>query len=303
MALTFELQTSDAISFNDFINHASEVVKRNMPETVLDCTEQLQKLSNNKYFLINFLNTELKEYLNFQTANVYSAQTLLLHQTPHYYIRANAWPVMESKEVSVAKNIAKHQNELSIYQRAHDHNFSFLTVGYFGGGYTTEIWEYDNDEVIGFIGEIINLNYLETTKLPKGKSMFYRASKDIHIQNPSDDYSISINVIPISDKDVEKEQYYFDVDTQMISGIVPTVGSGRHMLFDLAKKFHDQKTLDLVTSISENHEIPYMRLKAFDSLSTMTGESEHMWQRASRDNHPIVHRHANLVLEGKKRSF
>ena len=43
------------------------------------------------------------------------------------------------------------------YHVPHDHNFSFLTVGYLGPGYWSEYYEYDYGEVVGMPGEKVDL--------------------------------------------------------------------------------------------------------------------------------------------------
>jgi hypothetical protein len=298
MALSFDLKTDSAISFEEFTAFASDTILINEPDSVLECTEKFQQLSNNNEFLPSYVNAQLEQYLNFQTNNLYTSQTLIVHSTPKYIIRANAWPVVGKQEIKSARTIDKQQQDLFFFLKAHDHNFSFLTVGYLGGGYTTEIWEYNNDSVVGFTGEKVELKYLETTKLPKGKAMYYKASKDIHIQYPPDDYSISLNLIPNAAKLVlEKEQYYFDVETQTISGITPTSGSGRHLLFDLAQMFSNDVTVELIDKIAEVHTVPYMRVKAYESLAALSGDANRIWEKALNDKHYMVSERDKLSLK------
>src|SRR3546814_33924 len=71
------------------------------------------------------------------------------------------------------------------YGKAHDHNFSFLTVGYMGPGYWSEYYEYDYANVAGYVGEKVNLRYIEKSKLDEGKVMLYRIHRDVHLQLPA----------------------------------------------------------------------------------------------------------------------
>ncbi|WP_395641409.1 hypothetical protein [Rudaea sp.] len=124
-------------------------------------------------------------------------------------------------------------DEVFLYEKAHDHNFHLLTLGYFGGGYRTILFEYDNALVRGIVGESVSVSYLEDTKLASGRVMLYRENRDIHAQFPSEDFSISINIISSGGR--HKRQYEFDIDLKpsttsaMISkhlvGYMPTIYS------------------------------------------------------------------------------
>ncbi len=69
----------------------------------------------------------------------------MLHRASEkYFIRANFWP---SPRDSVFKLSGTSP---FFYGLPHDHNFSFLTVGYLGPGYWSEYYEYDYAAVTGF---------------------------------------------------------------------------------------------------------------------------------------------------------
>jgi hypothetical protein len=292
MALSYDLKTTEEISFKEFVEIVTKTVKKEDTESLIDCVEPLQKLSNNRTFLSEYINNELNNYVEFQNNNGYSAQTLMLHNSPFFYVRANAW----EKLASTNKEI-KEQEDLFFFLRAHDHNFSFLTVGYLNDGYTTKIWEYDNDKVIGYPNEEVELKFLEKTTLPQGKAMIYRESKDIHAQYPPEEYSVSLNIILNSFNTLRKEQYYFDLKNQKIAGLVPSGGTGKHLILELAKQYNTPETFPIIENIAVNHEIPYVRAKAYETLSILSGNDKKYWQQALRDNHKIVSGHAKLILE------
>lgn len=183
------------------------------------------------------------------------------------------------------------------FLRAHDHNFAFLTVGYLNDGYTTEIWEYDNEKVVGYPDEKVDLHFLERTTLPQGKAMIYQESRDIHAQYPPNEYSISLNIILNSFNTLRKEQYYFDLKNQKIAGLVPSGGTGKHLILELAKQYNTAETLPIIENIALNHEIPYVRAKAYETLSALSGNDKNYWLKALNDNHKIVSGHAKLILE------
>ena|SRR5258708_40346341 len=95
-------------------------------------------LSNNRNFLSTFLISELKNIADFQPMNYYTAQTIMLGGVSNkFYLRANVWvPARLLHKVN-----GEGEKRLFSFERPHDHNFDFVTVGYFGGGYQTDIYE------------------------------------------------------------------------------------------------------------------------------------------------------------------
>ena len=106
------------------------------------------------------------------------------------------------------------------YGVPHDHNFSFLTVGYLGPGYWSDYYEYDYGAVVGFPGEDVALRFVEKSRLEQGKVMLYRAHRDIHLQLPADAMSVSLNILETSHNSVFRDQYRFDVERSKIAGIM-----------------------------------------------------------------------------------
>src|SRR3546814_20111803 len=76
------------------------------------------------------------------------------------------------------------------YHVPHDHNFSFLTVGYLGPGYWSEYYEYEYDKVVGYPGEAVDLRFVERSRLEEGKVILYRAHRDLPTQLPADEMSV-----------------------------------------------------------------------------------------------------------------
>jgi hypothetical protein len=294
MAISYTLNTSEIISFKELTDFVTETLDPDDVDTLAACTEKLQMLSNNESFITEIIHEELSDTKLFQANNTHSAQSLMLFKHPKYYMRLNIWPPSSERE-----DIRQWQDQLYFYLRAHDHNFNFLTVGYYGSGYGTELWEYDSESVVGYAGESVDLTFLEKTRLPKGKAMLYRASKDIHSQFPPEDYSVSINILPTTLNIVRKEQFYFDLDNKTIVGTAANNGTGRYLMLNLAAKFGNGKTVNLLQDLAHTHEIPYVRLKAFDALSVLTNDRTRIWSEAMNDDHKIVSGHAKLFLEGK----
>lgn len=283
MALSFNLETEKDILFEDFIDHAKKTIDPRQPMTLLECREELQMLTNNRSFVTDFINNELSDLDAFQKGNAHTVQSLMMYQNPKFYVRLNAWPTLSSNP-----NVNIWQKELYQTLKAHDHNFWFLTTGYMGGGYTTEIWEYDYGSVIGYKGEDVDIRFLERTTLPRGKSMLYRASTDIHTQIAPTDYSLSLNVMLISNEPLEREQFYFDLETKKIAGNTNTALTTRYMMFDLAAIAGDERSRKLVDKIAHTHELPHIRLKGFQTLSSLSDNKSAIWKDALSDPNKIV---------------
>ena len=113
----------------------------------------LKRLANNRGFLAEIALAELKDRCHRQSAsNRYSSQVIMLHRASEkYFIRANFWP---SPKDSVFRTSGTSP---FFYHVPHDHNFSFLTVGYLGPGYWSDYYEYDYGQVVGVPGEAVDL--------------------------------------------------------------------------------------------------------------------------------------------------
>ena len=176
---------------------------------------QLKRLANDRDFLAALIMNELKRRCSGQVReNQYSAQVILLHGTKDYIVRANFWPALKD-------SVIRHSGtDPFFYGVAHDHNFSFLTVGYFGPGYWSDYYEYDYDTVVGYPGEHVNLKFIEKARLEEGKVMLYRAHQDVHLQLPADEMSISLNIVEASHSSAFRDQYRFDLEGSKIDGIM-----------------------------------------------------------------------------------
>jgi hypothetical protein len=181
----------------------------------------LRRLANNREFLAELAIEELKDRCTRQSLeNRYSSQVIMLHRASEkFFIRANFWP-SERDSLYKASGTSPF-----FYHVPHDHNFSFLTVGYLGPGYWSEYYEYDYESVVGLPGEKVDLKYIEKARLEPGKVMLYRAHRDIHDQLPADDLSVSINIMEASNRLPFLSQYRFDVKKCEVAGILTRTAS------------------------------------------------------------------------------
>ncbi|MCG6119435.1 MAG: transposase, partial [Blastomonas sp.] len=95
-----------------------------------------------------------------------------------WFMRANIWP-------SAQEAVMRESGEAAfVYGLAHDHNFDFLTVGYFGPGYRSDHYEVDPARIIGKAGDAVDLRFVGSSVLHLGRVMHYRARRDVHCQYP-----------------------------------------------------------------------------------------------------------------------
>ena len=236
----------------------------------------LKKLANNRDFLAELAVAELKDRCSRQSLeNRYSSQVLMLHRASEkFFIRANFWP---SERDSVLRSSGASP---FFYHVPHDHNFSFLTVGYLGPGYWSEYYEYDYDGVVGLPGEKVDLRFVEKARLEPGKVMLYRAHRDVHDQLPADDMSVSINIMEASNRLPFLDQYRFDVGKCEIAGILTRTAS--EALLALAANHDGDNGRDLVESFAASHPCDRIRFSALRELAGAAPDMDAGLERLAR---------------------
>jgi len=253
-------------------------------ESVFETAGALAGLATDHRLLTRAMNDQLSDWANFQRANRYSATSLILDSGDGYFVRANVW-------LPVASEVDSHQLEDSVssYEIPHDHNFTFLTVGYIGPGYRTRIWEYDPSTVIGLPGEHVDLTFLEETHLEPGKVMLYRASRDVHTQARPEALSVSLNLMISDQEKLKRDQFYFDTDKGLLDGTVLSDNTGRLLMCDLAGLVGDDETLSLLDSLAEGHPADRVRWHATEAAAQLHPDAAGpRLERALRDESRLV---------------
>ena len=235
--------------------------------SIARCATLLAGLQRNRAFLADRVIAALKtSYADQLEINRYSAQVFLLHRSPRgFYLRANLWPAA-GDAVTTASGPAAFS-----YGVAHDHNFSFLTVGYFGPGYVSDYYEVDPEAVDGRRGEPLALKFVERSQLSEGKMMLYRAHRDIHRQLPPESLSVSLNIMDEGDHVPWRDQYIVDLDRQAQGrGTIakrPTLTSSE-MLLRCAVHLSDDAH-DIAAHFAKAHPVPRVRANAIAALAAV----------------------------------
>jgi hypothetical protein len=217
---------------------------------------QLKKLANDRDFLADMMIAELKQRCDGQVRdNQYGASVVMLHgRSSKFFIRANFWPALKD-------SVIRHSGtDPFFYGVPHDHNFSFLTVGYLGPGYWSEYYEYDYADVVGYPGEDVALRFIEKSALDRGKVMLYRAHKDIHLQLPADAMSVSLNIVETSYSPVFRDQYRFDLERSKVDGIINRISL--EPMLALAAHHGGGEGEDLLASFAAAHPSDRIRWSA-----------------------------------------
>jgi hypothetical protein len=229
--------------------HAIEDERGSAP-FVERCAEALAKLANNRRLIdahIGAVGSAAEWARRFSPP-----QSFFLGQTDRFAVRANIWLPPRAGQSA----IGKFEQDLYAYELAHNHDVNFLTVGFFGPGYETDLYEIDDEAVAGEAGEPVDLGPARRVQLTQGTVIYFRAHKDIHIQHEPKSLSISINLMFDTDRS-GKEQLVFDVARQVVVGPPPGVTIGRwEGLLKLAAIAGGEETDRLLERIAAEHDNP-----------------------------------------------
>jgi hypothetical protein len=246
---------------------------------------ELKKLANNRNFLADLMIAELKDRCAGQVRdNQYSAQVVMLHSSSRkFFMRANIWP-------AEADSVVRHSGmNPFFYGVPHDHNFSFLTVGYLGPGYWSDYYEYDYDTVVGYPGEKVDLRFVERARLDTGKVMLYRAHKDIHLQLPADKMSVSLNIVEASHSISFRDQYRFNIERGEVDGIMTRMSL--EPMLTLCAHFGGEEGADLLESFAKAHpseRIRWCALRARAGAETDWSARLGLFEEAARGSSLLV---------------
>ncbi len=291
MALTIPCNTTRVVGIDEFIDYAHSNVDLRDQDSIAAAATMFRGLANDRELVVSRINQQVKT--QFKSQAVASAQVIYLGEGREFYIRANVWP----SNADIASGRV-YQDQFS-YHQAHDHNYNFMTVGYHGPGYVTEIYEYDHDQLEGFVGEQVDFRFLERTHFSSGMVMLYRASKDVHIQYPPDDLSITLNFM-ISTPEVRvRDQYFFDLESKTLVDYPAELdGSRRVSVLRMAGHVGNANTQQLLDDLARSHPCRRTRLAAYEALAQINpADSAHIWEAARRDRERLVFQTAAEKLQ------
>lgn len=280
MALTLLPDARQVLSLDEYVDHIRGINLSDW-DALADSAPLLRALANDRTLVVQRINQEIEK--SFRASYLPSAQTIFLGGGENFYVRAAIWPS------SAAVSSGHLYQDKFAYHIAHDHNFSFLTVNYLGPGYETEIYEYNYETVEGYPGESVDLRFLEKVRFTQGV-MLYRASKDVHIQYPPQELSVTLNLMVSKPDIAARDQYYFDATRKVIIECAPDTGASKNVsLMRLAGYLGDGTTYDLLTKLAKHHPNRRARLQAYEALAMQQPErADGVWESACNDPAPLV---------------
>ena len=257
MPRVIETDAEETIELGALVEALEEAFDPSDEEAMGEWAPALRRLANNRTFLGDLVVEELKRHCAGQAArNPYGPQVILLHGgSRRFLLRANLWP---GEGDSVVVNSG---TDTFFYGVPHDHNFSFLTVGYLGPGYRSDYYEFDYERVLGVAGEPAEIRFVERSCLSPGKVMLYRKHLDIHSQLPPESLSVSLNIMALHPGTEFLDQYQFDIERSAVAG--PIHASGVETLVRLAAHFGGGNGRDLIESVVDSHPSERIRFAAW----------------------------------------
>lgn len=293
MAVTIPCNTTRVISVDEYLEYIRANVDLRDVSSIAASAPELRALANDRELVVKELNKRVKELM--VNTTVTSAQTIVVGRGSDFYVRTNFWPA--NSDISSSR---AYQDQIA-YNLAHDHNFTFLTVSYLGPGYETELYEYDYESVEGYVGEPVDLRFLEKTRFTTGMVMLYRANKDVHIQYAPEELTITLNLMISLPEVRHRDQFHFDLSKRTISSYPTGIqGTGRASFVSLAGHVGNGDTHQLLKDLAARHPDRRTRLTAFDSLARQLPERfAEIWETAARDSTPLVSNTARRKLDAR----
>lgn len=248
----------------------------------------LQRLANDHGFLGDLL-LDMLAGRAASPQSGYGPQAIVLSPPRgDWFLRANIWP--SERDTCLKSSGAAH----FVYGAPHDHNFDFLTVGYFGPGYVSDYYEYDYEAVTGWRGEQAGLRFIERSALSEGKTLLYRAHRDVHSQLPPETMSVSLNILKIDPAQAWCDQYGFDLKHGTVSHVLnPT---SNETFLRCAVGLGGDAARDLADHFGRHHPSDRMRLASFEARAMMADAAgaDALWREAEKSGNRLVAREAKL---------
>jgi hypothetical protein len=267
MPVAIPCDAVEAIDLPEFLERYRDLaIDPSDQESLSSAAPLLKRLANNKVFLSEFILQEMRDNIvRQQGGNSYSSQVIVLAKmSDDAFLRANIWPSVDDEMYK------KSGAEAFFYDVPHDHNFNFLTVGYWGSGYESDYYEYDYADISGYAGEPVQLRFVERRRLGEGEMLLYRASLDVHRQLPPSELSMTLNIMDTTPSVGRRNQYIFNDSGDAIRSVVSRKGSPA--LFNIAAALDPIGSRDLLLEIADRHESGFVRFHALRAAANAAAD-------------------------------
>jgi len=248
----------------EFLDHVWTVYDGEDLDVAASLVDDFRCVANNREALLSKLHSQLRGLATSKFSQ-YKQTSILLEGTRSKlpYLRANIWPAISAESPSYADFCKAYS-----YYFPHSHNFSFLTTGYFGPGYQTDIWGLVSEPCGLKVGDDIALNYEGRHELSNSTVMLYEANKDVHVQYPPPRLSLSLNLMLYREIDKYTTQYFVDTGSGRVVGTSSqSPGYRRLTLIRLAELIGTEETTELLDAIAKRTVYPDLREAAATATS------------------------------------
>lgn len=297
MTKTIRVEPQSKLTLEEFLDHVGFATQFTEYDSLDPIAQPFRDLASNREMLPEILCNVAKGLAQGGRAGMYTSQSITLGHGNNYYVRANFWTPLK-----LEGSFKTQERKAFSYNDTHDHNYNFMTVGYFGPGYETDLYRYDPENVEGYVGESVNLEYVGRESLPVGKIMTYECKKDAHTQFPPDSLSISLNLIAHNRQFDQLDQYYFCPRQRKIIGIPQLAFVHRRAsVISMLGQVANANGVDILCELSISSSCRRVREAAFEGLAVApnltTDERIELVQAGISDRDKIVSRHAREIIE------
>ena len=264
MSDIIDIETSECFEVDEFFDFVAGNIKPGDDASLVENAWALRALANNRTFVLDAYHRELESLITGKSINEHLPQSVHIKSSGDFYVRANIW-------LPVGKNArtAEFEKRLYAFDLPHDHNFSFVTVGYFGPGYETDIYTYDYASQKGHIGEPVNCEFQGRYILSPGRMIHFRSGRDIHIQYVPSEISVSLNLMCRSREAASQQQYIFDLDKRTLAGGAGDLVSNRLFIIEKAGLIGNEETEEILADYVKFFPCEKTKAAALRSLEAL----------------------------------
>lgn len=249
MARFYDGLTGDAIDLATLFARIAKITAPSLSDAYMDeCALHLAALGNNR----NLVSDHLQQCggLAGWCRSFSGAQSFILGSSEDVSVRANIW--LPRKD----NGYTDYERDLYAYDLAHSHDFRFLTAGYFGPGYETDLYRFDPDTADGTPGQKVELTAARRERLSLGRVMYYEQYTDVHIQHEPESLSISLNLLFRKEPRV-RDQILFDMKESKVIGVPALAERGKLLTaLEASAFFADGETLQMLETYASSYPNP-----------------------------------------------
>jgi hypothetical protein len=247
MARFYEGLTREAIDLDTLFERVASIKAPELSDAYMDeCAVHLAALGNNKDLIWQHLRK--CDGLAGWNRSFSSPQSFILGSSDEVSVRANIWLPRRNSAVS------EYERDLYAYDLAHNHDFRFLSVGYFGPGYETDLYTFDPESADGTPGRRVELAGHRRERLGPGRIIYYEQYRDVHIQHEPEAVSISVNLL-FKHEERRRDQILFNVKEPRVVGVQRLTENSRIMAaLEASTFFADEETLRILERYA-NHSV------------------------------------------------